>query len=65
MKRIIRIGTRSSELALWQAKTVAQQLNHLEYETEIIKIDGLGDEVLNKPIYEIGVTGVFCASEYH
>ncbi len=59
MKKIIRIGTRSSELALWQAKTVAQQLNHLEYETEIIKIDGLGDEVLNKPIYEIGVTGVF------
>lgn len=59
MKKTIRIGTRSSELALWQAKTVAQQLNHLEYETEIVKIDGLGDEVLNKPIYEIGVTGVF------
>jgi len=59
MKKIIRIGTRSSELALWQANTVAQQLNHLEYETEIVKIDSLGDAILNKPIYEIGVTGVF------
>ncbi|MCF6223864.1 MAG: hydroxymethylbilane synthase [Flavobacteriaceae bacterium] len=59
MKKIIRIGTRSSELALWQANTVAQQLNHLEYETEIVKIDSIGDDVLNKPIYEIGTTGVF------
>lgn len=59
MKKVIRIGTRSSELALWQANTVAQQLNHLEYDTTIVKIDSLGDEVLNKPIYKIGTTGVF------
>jgi len=59
MKKVIRIGTRSSELALWQANTVAQQLNHLEYETEIVKIDSIGDDVLSKPIYEIGTVGVF------
>ena len=59
MDKIIRIGTRSSELALWQANIVAEQLNHLEYKTEIIKIDSIGDEVLNKPIYKIGTTGVF------
>ena len=46
MKKVIRIGTRSSELALWQANTVAQQLNHLEYETDIVKIDSIGDDVL-------------------
>lgn len=59
MKKVIRIGTRSSELALWQANTVAQQLDHLGHETEIVKIDSIGDDVLNKPIYEIGTTGVF------
>ncbi len=56
---MIRIGTRSSELALWQANTVASQLNHLGYETEIVKIDSIGDEVLNKPLYQLGTTGVF------
>ncbi len=59
MKNSIRIGTRSSELALWQANTVSDQLRHLGYDTEIIKIDSIGDEVLNKPLYELGTTGVF------
>ncbi len=59
MKTIIRIGTRSSQLALWQANTVSDQLRHLGHETEIVKIDSIGDEVLNKPLYELGTTGVF------
>ena len=59
MKSTIRIGTRSSELALWQAHTVSDQLRHLGHDTEIVKIDSIGDEVLNKPLYELGTTGVF------
>jgi hydroxymethylbilane synthase len=59
MDRIIRIGTRSSDLAMWQANTVAQQLEHFGCKTEIIKIDSIGDVVLDKPLYELGVTGVF------
>lgn len=59
MSRKIRIGTRSSELALWQANTVAHQLEHLGHETEIVQIDSIGDAVLDKPLYELGVTGVF------
>lgn len=59
MERKIRIGTRSSELALWQANTVANQFQFLGYETEIVKVDGLGDVILDKPLYELGVTGVF------
>ncbi len=59
MKKIIRIGTRSSELALWQANTVSNQLIYLGHETEIVKIDSIGDTVLNKPLYELGTTGVF------
>ena len=57
--RTIKIGTRSSKLALWQAHTVAKQLEHLGHKTEIVKIDSLGDVVLDKPLYELGITGVF------
>jgi hydroxymethylbilane synthase len=59
MDKIIRIGTRSSDLAMWQANTVAQQLEHFGCKTEIVKIDSIGDVVLDKPLYELGVTGVF------
>ena len=59
MDKIIRIGTRSSELALWQANSVAKQLDGLGYKSEIVKIDSIGDIVLDKPLYELGVTGVF------
>jgi hydroxymethylbilane synthase len=57
--KIIRIGTRSSQLAMWQANTVAQQLEHLGHKTEIVKIDSIGDMVLDKPLYELGIVGVF------
>ncbi len=57
--RVIRIGTRSSELALWQANEVARQLGELGVETEIVKIESDGDLVLDKPLYELGITGVF------
>ncbi|MCL4151153.1 UNVERIFIED_CONTAM: hypothetical protein GTU68_040730 [Idotea baltica] len=59
MDKIIRIGTRDSELAMWQAKTVQQQLEYLGYKTKLIPIKVTGDLVLNKPIYEMGITGVF------
>ena len=59
MPKIIRIGTRDSELALWQAKTVQQQLEHLGHKTQLVPVKSEGDIVLNKPIYELGITGVF------
>ena len=59
MRRIIRIGTRNSELALWQANKIQRMLNELGYETEIVSIKSTGDIILNKPIYELGITGVF------
>ena len=59
MRKIIRIGTRDSELALWQANKVQRMLNELWYETEIVSIKSTGDIILNKPIYELGITGVF------
>lgn len=59
MSKIIRIGTRDSELALWQAHTVAKKLNNLGYKTQIISVKSQGDLVLDKPLYEMGITGIF------
>ncbi|GLU43104.1 hydroxymethylbilane synthase [Allomuricauda sp. NBRC 101325] len=59
MSKIIRIGTRDSELALWQATTVQQMLEELGYDTTLIPTKSMGDVVLDKPLYELGVTGIF------
>ena len=57
--KIIRIGTRDSELALWQAHTVERKLNDLGFQTEIIAVKSQGDIILDKPLYELGITGIF------
>ena len=59
MSKTIRIGTRDSELALWQAHTVERKLNELGYQTEIISVKSTGDIILDKPLYELGITGIF------
>ena len=58
-EKTIRIGTRDSELALWQANTVQKQLQDLGYKTEIIAVKSDGDIILDKPLYELGITGIF------
>jgi len=59
MSRIIRIGTRDSDLALYQAKAVKQQLEHLGHKTVIVPLKSTGDIVLDKPLYALGITGIF------
>lgn len=59
MQKTIRIGTRESQLALWQANKVRKQLEELGYETEIVPIKSTGDIILDKPLYELGITGIF------
>lgn len=59
MSKIIKIGTRDSELALWQAHTVEKKLKDLGYLTEIIAVKSTGDIFLDKPLYELGITGIF------
>ena len=59
MQKIIRIGTRDSQLALWQANKVRKELAELGYESVLVPIKSIGDIVLDKPLYELGVTGVF------
>ena len=59
MQKTIRIGTRDSQLAMWQANKVRKQLEELEYKCEIVPIKSTGDLVLDKPLYELGITGIF------
>lgn len=59
MQKIIKIGTRDSELALWQANKVQKLLEELGYETTIVPVKSTGDIVLDTPLYEMGITGIF------
>ncbi len=59
MSKTIRIGTRDSDLALWQARTVQKLLENLGHKTELVPVKSTGDLVLDKPLYELGITGVF------
>ncbi|GGH38264.1 porphobilinogen deaminase [Mangrovimonas yunxiaonensis] len=59
MSKTIRIGTRDSKLALWQATTVQQQLETLGYKTQLVPVKSQGDIILDKPLYQLGITGVF------
>jgi hydroxymethylbilane synthase len=60
---IVRIGTRSSPLALWQAEHVRQLLarRRPDLEFEIVKITTSGDRMLDTPLPAIGGKGVFTA----
>lgn len=55
----IRIGTRDSKLAMWQAHTVAKKLRALGYEVEIIDVKSKGDLDTTRPLHELGTTGIF------
>ena len=55
----IRIGTRGSKLAMWQAHHVADLLKKNGAETEIVAIKTTGDKVLDVSIAKIGSKGVF------
>lgn len=61
-KQAIRIGTRESELAVWQATTVKNKLQDLGYPAELIFIKSDGDINLTTPLYELGVQGIFTKS---
>ncbi|WP_374446259.1 hydroxymethylbilane synthase [Epilithonimonas sp.] len=55
----LKIGTRNSPLALWQAREVESKLQTLGFETEIVPIVSSGDKNLDQPLYALGITGVF------
>ncbi len=62
MGKIIRIGTRESQLAIWQATQVKGLLAQHGFESELVFIKSEGDIDLVTPLYEIGVQGIFTRS---
>ena len=59
MATTIRIGTRESQLALWQATEVKKLLEQNGHSTELVTIKSEGDIDLQTPLYEMGVQGIF------
>jgi hydroxymethylbilane synthase len=59
---VIRIGTRDSALALYQAREVQRKLSEQDIATEIIEITSDGDIDLVTPLYEMGIQGIFTKS---
>lgn len=55
----LRIGTRDSQLAVWQAKLVQEQLLQKGIHSELVYIKSDGDIDLVTPLYELGVQGIF------
>lgn len=62
MQHPIRIGTRESQLAVWQATRVRELLEAAGYPSELVYIKSEGDIDLATPLYEMGVQGVFTRS---
>lgn len=61
MTQIIRIATRKSALALWQAEYVKAQLlaHHPELEVELVPMSTKGDKLLDTPLSKVGGKGLF------
>ncbi|NPA58494.1 MAG: hydroxymethylbilane synthase, partial [Aquificae bacterium] len=57
----IRIGTRKSKLALWQANYIADLLkkHYPELQVELVKITTKGDKILDVPLAKVGGKGLF------
>src|SRR5687768_3335249 len=62
MGTTIRIGTRESQLAVWQAKQVKNLLAQHGIASDLIYIKSEGDIDLKTPLYEMGVLGIFTRS---
>jgi len=58
---LIRIGSRGSKLALWQAEFVAEALRGRGHEVEIVIIRTRGDQIQDRPLPSVGGKGLFTA----
>lgn len=60
-KKSVKIGTRGSALALWQARWVQMQLESLDdtLAVELIPIKTRGDKILDVPLAKVGGKGLF------
>jgi hydroxymethylbilane synthase len=59
LKNNIRIGTRNSALALWQAHHIGRLLEAAGMTYELVAIHTIGDKILDRSLSKIGAKGVF------
>ena len=59
MSTPLRVGTRDTQLAIWQAEHICSLLAKKGISTEIIFIKSDGEFDLTTPLYEMGVSGIF------
>lgn len=61
MKKVVRIGSRESKLAVWQAEYVAHMIEqaHPEIEVQIITMKTTGDRILDRNLDQVGGKGLF------
>src|SRR5215203_6859776 len=59
MQKLIRIGTRDSQLAVWQATLVQNLLKESGVSSELVYIKSEGDIDTVTPLYALGVQGIF------
>lgn len=61
MSKVVRIATRKSPLALWQAEFVRDSLLtlHPDIEVELVKMVTQGDKILDTPLAKVGGKGLF------
>lgn len=61
MTQIVRIATRKSALALWQAEFVKAKLQHFHpgLQVELVPMSTQGDRILDTPLAKIGGKGLF------
>ncbi|MBK7856057.1 MAG: hydroxymethylbilane synthase [Bacteroidetes bacterium] len=55
----MRIGTRESKLALWQAQKVQSHIFNQDIESQLVTISSDGDVDLSTPLYQLGIQGIF------
>lgn len=59
MNKPLRIGTRGSQLALWQARAVAMRLEAFGIDAELVLIKTSGDRLQSAPMSEVGTKRLF------
>ena len=61
MTKLVRIATRKSPLAMWQAEYVKDQLmqHHPDLQVELLAMSTRGDKLLDSPLAKVGGKGLF------
>ena len=58
----LRLATRTSQLARWQAGTVREQLASRRQTVELVEVETTGDQIRDELIHRLGTTGAFVRS---